>query len=243
VFYVVAIRLCARKRAAIRKPPSPATKLLIAINIAAFGAQILYGAVDNPHQMILLGAVYSPLVELGEWWRLVSAQFLHWGFAHLFLNMLGLWFIGPAVEAVVGSMRFIIGYLICGVSGMAIAWAIAVYGPEPRVIVLLGASASVLGLVGVQAAISLKAFRYSGSLVAKAQLSAMTQIIVLQAIFDWMVPEVSSTAHLGGAFVGFVLGMLFVRPQHKRARETSFAENPRILDENRATSPKSFIEL
>ncbi len=175
-----------------------------------YGLQVYRNAVDDPYELTLLGGLYSPLLQIGEWWRLLSAQFLHWGLAHLALNMLGLWYIGRTVETLVGSLRFIAAYLLCGAGGMLIAWALATYGPAPRTILLAGASASVLGLVGVQAAIALKAFRYSGSLVAKAQLSAMTQIIVLQAVFDWMVPEVSSTAHLGGAFTGFLLGMIFV---------------------------------
>lgn len=213
--YVLAIRLRTRSRGTANHFSGLATKLLITANACMYGLQIYRNAVDDPYELTLLGGLYSPLLQVGEWWRLVSAQFLHWGLAHLALNMLGLWYIGRTVEALVGALRFIVAYLLCGAGGMLIAWALATYGPEPRTILLAGASASVLGLVGVQAAISLKAFRYSGSLVAKAQLSAMTQIIVLQAIFDWMVPEVSSTAHLGGAFTGFLLGMIFVRPRHR----------------------------
>jgi rhomboid protease GluP len=208
--YVLAIRLRTRSRHTANHFSGLATKLLITVNACMYGLQIYRNAVDDPYELTLLGGLYSPLLQVGEWWRLVSAQFLHWGLAHLALNMLGLWYIGRTVEALVGALRFIVAYLLCGAGGMLIAWSLATYGPEPRTILLAGASASVLGLVGVQAAISLKAFRYSGSLVAKAQLSAMTQIIVLQAIFDWMVPEVSSTAHLGGAFTGFLLGMIFV---------------------------------
>jgi len=69
----------------------------------------------------------------------------------------------------------------------------------------------VLGLVGIQAALSLSILRSTGSLVAKAQLASMTQIIILQMVFDFMVPEVSSTAHTGGAAIGFLMGMLVFR--------------------------------
>jgi membrane associated rhomboid family serine protease len=209
--YVLAIRLTARTRGGTQHLPGVATKLLITANACMYGFQVYRDAIDNPYEMTLIGGLYSPLLRAGEWWRLFSAQFLHWGVAHLGLNMLGLWYIGRGVEALVGSLRFLLAFLISGAGGMLIAWALATYGPNPRVILLVGASASVLGLVGAQAAISLKAFRLSGSLAAKAQLSAMTQIIVLQAVFDWMVPEVSSTAHLGGALTGFVLGMIFIR--------------------------------
>jgi membrane associated rhomboid family serine protease len=79
--------------------------------------------------------------------------------------------------------------------------------------ILLGASGAVLGLVGIQGAIALRALRQHENIAAKAQLSAMIQIVVLQALFDSMVPQVSSTAHLGGAAIGFVLGMLMYRPR------------------------------
>jgi rhomboid protease GluP len=214
--YILAIKLQTRSRAPLASLPSPATKLLIIATVAAYGFQIYRGALDDSFELIRAGALYTPLLELGEWWRLISAQFLHWGLAHLALNMMGLWFLGPTVEAIIGSVRFTLAYLLCGAGGMAVAWAISHTGPDPRPLVLLGASASVLGLVGLQAAYSLKAYRFSGSLVAKAQLASMTQIIVLQAIFDWMVPQVSSTAHMGGAASGFLLGMFVVRPRRRR---------------------------
>jgi rhomboid protease GluP len=207
IAYILAIRLKTRSRRITSNQPHLGTTILIVGNVCAYVFQVYKDAVDDPYAIMLIGGLYSPLLELGEWWRLISAQFLHWGLMHVSLNMLGLWYIGRSVEGFLGAVRFIVAFLICGAGGMALAWGIATYGPHPRTILLVGASASVLGLVGLQAALALKQFRYSGSLVARAQLSAMTQIIILQAIFDCMVPEVSSTAHLGGAFVGFVLGM------------------------------------
>lgn len=218
--YIVAIKLHTRSRGPSVSLPSRATKLLIGLNVAAYVFQVYRGALDDTYQMIQLGALFTPLLELGEWWRLLSAQFLHWGLAHIALNMMGLWFLGPTVEALIGSLRFTLAYLLCGAGGMAVAWGVSRMATDPRPLVLLGASASVLGLVGLQAALSLKAFRYSGSLVAKAQLASMTQIIVLQVIFDWMVPQVSSTAHLGGALTGFLIGMFMVRA-HPRVGELS----------------------
>ncbi len=189
---------------------APYTKSLILFTIAAFGYQLYLGAGEDPVMMVEAGAMFSPLFEAGQYWRLLSAQFLHWGVAHIALNMLGLWFLGPLVERTLGGLRFIVAYLLCGAGGMLLAWGFATFGPHPGAIILLGASASVLGLVGLQVAIARRSYRASGSLAAKAQLSAMIQILVLQVIFDWMVPQVSSTAHLGGAFIGVLLGLLML---------------------------------
>lgn len=210
--YIVIIKLKTGSGRAHRVITSaPCTKGLILATVAAFGYQVYRGAGEDPVMMVSVGAMFSPLFEDGEWWRLFSAQFLHWGVAHLALNMMGLWFLGPLVERTIGSVRFVVAYLLCGAGGMLIAWAIATFGPQPRSIILLGASASVLGLVGLQVAIARRLYRISGSLAAKAQLSAMIQILVLQMIFDWMVPQVSSTAHLGGAAVGLLLGIMLLR--------------------------------
>lgn len=215
--YALSIKLYTKKRSiGLPRLPAPATKLLVALNVLSFGYQLSQNAVDDPYNLIRVGALYSPLVERGEWWRLLSAQFVHWGIMHLFFNALGLWFLGPLVENALGFFRYIITYLTCGVGGMLIAWTSATYlSPHPHPIILLGASASVLGLVGVHAALALRMFRRSGSLWAKAQLASMIQIIVLQAIFDFMVPQVSSTAHVGGAGVGFLLGMFLLRPKRR----------------------------
>ncbi len=208
VGYILTIKFCGRSRGRGVRLAAPVTKALIAVNVLAFGIQFLYGATDNARGFVALGALYSPLLEQGEWWRLLTAQFLHWGVMHLFFNMMGLWFLGPLVENLIGSMRYVVAYIASGMGGMAISLGLAhVFYPDDPIL-MLGASASVLGMVGVQGAFALKALRRSGSLVAKAQLAAMTQIVVLQATFDFLVPEVSSTAHLGGAAVGFLLGMV-----------------------------------
>jgi membrane associated rhomboid family serine protease len=218
IVYAIAIRRATPKAHHVEYLPSPATKLLIGLNIATFMAQIARGATDDPEAFIELGAVYTPLLKEGEWWRIFTAQFLHWGVAHLAFNMMGLWLLGRTVEAMIGFWRYIGLYLTAGAGGMLIAWWASLLGSPPHATILVGASASVLGLVGAQAAISLLAFQYTGSAVAKAQLNSMTQIVFLQAVFDMMVPEVSSTAHVGGAAVGFCVTYGFVaRALRKRA--------------------------
>jgi rhomboid protease GluP len=200
---------------------TPITIAIIAINALFFAYQISQDAVDNPVNLIRVGALYSPLIEAGQWWRLLTAQFIHWGVAHLALNMLGLWFLGRTVERTLGSNRYIVSYLLCGAGGMTIAWLANFVTNMGNPMILLGASASVLGMVGLQAATSLMAYRKTGSVIAKAQLSAMTQIIALQVIFDLSVPQVSSTAHIGGAACGFIIGMFLTR----RARTNIIVEH------------------
>ncbi len=220
--YIISIKTYSQKRAPAPHLPSPATKLLIGVNVAVFLTQASRGATNDAAEFVAMGALYTPLLSEGEWWRIFTAQFLHWGAMHLAFNMLGLWILGRTVEVMLGFWRYIGLYHICGAGGMLIAWTASILSPDPHPIILLGASASVLGLVGTQAAISLLAYRHTGSMVAKAQLNAMTQIVLLQAVFDMMVPEVSSTAHIGGAAVGFCITYGVVRRKlHRRSQETS----------------------
>lgn len=216
--YVISIKAYGRKRSPAPHLPSLATKLLIGINVAVFLLQLSRGATNDAAEFVEMGAVYTPLLSEGEWWRIFTAQFLHWGIMHLAFNMLGLWMLGRTVEAMIGFWRYITLYLLCGAGGMLIAWTASQFSPDPHPVILLGASASVLGLVGTQAAISLLAYRYTGSMVAKAQLNTMIQIVLLQAVFDMMVPQVSSTAHTGGAAVGFCLTYGVVRRKLRRTR-------------------------
>lgn len=223
--YILAVKHYARKRAPGPHLPSLATKLLIGLNVATFVFQMSRGATNDAVEFVQLGALYSPLLAEGEWWRIFTAQFLHWGALHLTFNMLGLWILGRTVEAMLGFWRYIGLYLLSGAGGMLIAWGVAQLAPDPHPIILLGASASVLGLVGTQAAISLLAYRYTGSIVAKAQLNAMTQIVLLQAVFDMMVPEVSSTAHVGGAAVGFCVTYGFARRRLRLAHRAEWQQS------------------
>ena len=227
--YIISIKNYARKRAPREHLPSLGTKLLIGTNVAVFAFQMSRGATNDAAEFVDLGAVFSPLLAEGEWWRIFTAQFLHWGALHLTFNMLGLWLLGRTVEAMIGFWRYISLYLLCGAGGMLIAWGASLLSPDPHPIILLGASASVMGLVGTQAAIALLAYRHTGSLVAKAQLNSMTQIVFLQAVFDMMVPEVSSTAHIGGAAVGFCLTDGFVRRKIRKAQPRGVAV---MADEN-----------
>jgi membrane associated rhomboid family serine protease len=221
--YIISIKNYARKRAPREHLPSLGTKLLIGTNVAVFAFQMSRGATNDAAEFVDIGAVFSPLLAEGEWWRIFTAQFLHWGALHLTFNMLGLWLLGRTVEAMIGFWRYITLYLLCGAGGMLIAWGASLLSPDPHPIILLGASASVMGLVGTQAAIALLAYRHTGSLVAKAQLNSMTQIVFLQAVFDMMVPEVSSTAHIGGAAVGFCLTYGFVRRKIRKSQTRGVA--------------------
>ena len=209
-----------RKRAAARASElgytqhTPITKAIIALNIVAFAIQFFGSATEDPEKLINYGALYSPLLVEGEWWRLLSAQFLHLGLLHIACNMIGLSVLGPFAEEALGWKWYLPAYLICGASGMLIANAPYILHYSHTPMFLVGASAGVLGLVGITAGVLTRWYLWHRSPVAKSQLKSVAQIILLQMIFDSMVPEVSSSAHLGGAAIGYILGLILApRPE------------------------------
>ena len=133
--------------------PYPVTIALIAANVGVFLAELaLGGTVDGTgnwiytHGALFARAVYAngaPAgVANGEWWRLMSAAFLHYGFIHLGLNMLALYWFGPLLERLVGSLRFLLLYLAAGLAGSAGALWLS---PND---ITVGASGAIFGILG-----------------------------------------------------------------------------------------------
>ena len=130
------------------------------------------------------GALYGPLVAAGDWHRLITAAFLHYGPIHLGMNMLALWWIGRPLEDYLGPVRYLLLYLVSGLAGSAGA---LIATPTA---VTVGASGAIFGILG--AAIVLER---QGTYVLGG--SALTLLIVNIA-FTFAVPGISIGGHLGG---------------------------------------------
>ena len=185
---------------------------LILINVVIFAIEWFVGATEQLDTLYEMGALVPIVVVAdGQWWRLVSSTFLHFSLMHLTFNMLALWYLGQLVEAKLGRIRYLLLYLLAGVLSMSmyilLLWLQLV---EPFTLVA-GASGSIMGLVGAEAAILLRLWRSDGSKVARQRFIATALIIVMQASLDLMMPEFSFTGHLSGAIIGFVLASLLYR--------------------------------
>src|SRR6266545_1911161 len=104
------------RRASFEGGGPKVTRALIGINVAVYVAQLLQGAgVNGVNGSIFReGALYAPSVADGDWWRLLTAAFLHYGPFHLIMNMLALWWFGSLLEQRIGSGRFLLLYLGAG---------------------------------------------------------------------------------------------------------------------------------
>src|SRR6185312_13617707 len=133
-------------------------------------------------------ALYGPLVEHGDWWRLITAAFLHANIVHIGFNMFALWVIGGPVEHYLGRSRFLGLYLVAGLAGSAGALLQSPTG------VTVGASGAIFGILG---ALLILEWQATGKLGGQA----MTLIVINLALnfaFNGTGGNISIGGHVGG---------------------------------------------
>lgn len=191
-----------------------ATYGLIGMNLIFFAAQFT-GGTNDLTTLYQLGLGPQAVVS-GQWWRLLSANFLHFGWVHLFTNMIGLYFIGRFVEINLGVRRYLLAYFISGVGSMLVFTILAIKMDATNQI-LVGASAAIMGLIGVIAAIFYRHWQTTKSRYAARRLLILLFTIAVQFAFDLAMPRVSFLSHVLGLAIGFVTGrMLLIEEDFQR---------------------------
>jgi membrane associated rhomboid family serine protease len=183
------------RRASYEGTGAIVTKALVAINVGIYLLELGLGGNLNGtgNEIYRKGVLAAPLVDQGDWWRLITAAFLHYGPLHLLLNMVGLWWFGSAVEHVLGRGRYLLLYIVSGLAGSAGA---LLFDPNALTV---GASGAIFGILG--AAFVLERQR---NYVLGGGAGAL---IVVNIVFTLAVPGISIGGHLGG-LVGGALGTL-----------------------------------
>lgn len=188
--------------------PIPALTVgLITLNLTVFGFEQHLGGAENARVLFAMGAVLPEAIFAGQWWRVFSAMWLHFGALHLFMNMTALFIIGPMVESKLGTRKMAAVYLAAG-SGSMLWAAMAARIFDTGGSLIVGASGSIMGLVGAMAVLVWGSWRRTGSRLARQQFGSMLLVIGLQTTFDLVTPNVSMAAHLSGVIVG--IGMTWV---------------------------------
>ncbi len=196
------------------------TYILIALNLLVYALEIKLGGSQNSIALERLGALVPEKVLAGEWWRLVGANFLHYGSFHLATNMLSLFFIGRLIELSLGAKYYLTIYLVSGVGSM-LTFSLLAFQLGLSNVFLVGASAAIMGLIGAVLAISLQIWlRKRHSITAKRRLQQIIIIIIIQFVFDNLIPQVSFHSHLFGFIIGFLISsvLVFVKFKLKDAR-------------------------
>lgn len=196
-----------RARGAYATYPAYVTWAIVAINVVVFlvnaalasGAGLdMFGA-GGP--LVEAGAVYQPAVAQGEWWRLITSAFLHLGLLHIAFNMYALWLFGPIMEQLYGHLEYAAIYILCALGGSVLTILVA---PDQSA---AGASGAIFGLFGLGFVVSRRRHLLLGP-QARALLSRVGTLLVLNLFITFAVPGISWTGHLGGLVVGVAIGLL-----------------------------------
>ena len=194
------------RRALVVGGPGIITRALMAINIAVFVVEMVVGGggslMNGPslQHLVDLGGLYPIAVAQGQYWRLITAMFLHVNLLHIAFNMWALYILGPAIENWYGRRRFLILYFL---TGFLASVASFVFGPV--VAVGVGASGAIFGLLGTWLAYN---YRRRENPLASANLRWAMMLIVINLVFSFTFPGIDWRAHVGGLVAGAVAGFL-----------------------------------
>jgi rhomboid protease GluP len=195
-----------------RRPRAPATALLITAILIGFALEIYTGAWRDYRELARLGAIVRPwIVEDGQYWRLLSAMFLHGdgtpagAFLHLGLNLFALFQLGTLYELMFGTRRFTFVYFTSGIVASLTSMI-------RNVGFSVGASGAIFGIVGAFIFSVRRSPRWRHERAARSIVNQLIFWIAANIVFGMSIPKIDMAAHLGGLVAGLVLGMLLPHP-------------------------------
>lgn len=216
------------------------TPILVGLNIAIFLVQGLFSGSGNvliafvqtllnnsvdACTLLFFGAKFNLSIQQGEYWRLVTAMFLHVNLIHVGFNQFALWIFGREVERLFGSIRFLIIYLLSGLLASIASMLL-------NTSLSAGASGAIFGVLGAQLALLFRNRDRFGEF-GRQQTISLLAIIGINIIFGITVPGIDNWNHMGGLVSGTLLG-LFMAPRYELERDVSTL-SARVVDVNPLT--------
>ena len=180
------------QRASFEGAGAKVTKILIGVNVAVYVAELIQGGgvYGTGSTIYEKGVLWAPFVANGDYWRLITAAFLHYGPFHLLLNMLGLYWFGSLLEQRIGSGRFLLIYLVSGLAGSAGALVASPLNPT------VGASGAIFGILGAGLVLEQQRdYVFGGSALG---------VIIANLVLTFFWPGISIGGHIGGLIGGAV---------------------------------------
>ena len=190
---------------------TPVTAGLILTNLLVFAAMLANGAGlwHSPNTVQLAwGAGFGPATKDGEWWRLGTAMFLHFGLVHLGMNMWALWDGGRLVERMYGSSRFAALFLASGLTGNLLSLIVA--GDRA---VSGGASGAIFGVYGALLVWLWRERHHVDPTEFRWLFGGAALFSAVTIGFGLMITGVDNAAHIGGLASGALLGVALARPR------------------------------
>ncbi|MCI8514628.1 MAG: rhomboid family intramembrane serine protease [Lachnospiraceae bacterium] len=189
------------------------TVILIGVNVVFFLYVMYAGSFSDSRFMLQAGVLYPPSIwEEHEFYRLITAMFLHFGPEHLFFNMLLLYFLGSLLEKTFGSLLFLFIYLFSGLIGNVVS--LIYYSVGDINVLSAGASGAVFGLVGVVAYMVFANRGYFEGISSRR----IILMIVFSLYSGFTGGGVNNTAHVAGLLAGALCGMIFYRERNRGSK-------------------------
>ena len=186
----------------------PVTALLILLNTLIFLIVEFTGGSENGQHMLECGAVYAPLIiEQGQWYRMITSMFLHFGAPHLINNMLVLFVLGQRLEPVTGKMKFLLIYILGGLGGnlISLIWDMRTGNYS----LSAGASGAVFAVMGGMIYVII---RHRGR-VADLNMKQMLLMAAFSLYYGFASGGVDHAAHAGGLLCGFLAAVIVYHPR------------------------------
>jgi membrane associated rhomboid family serine protease/Flp pilus assembly protein TadD len=175
---------------------------LIGLNALVFLVMVLRGVspfLPSPQQAIAFGAADGALTLNGQWWRLVTCMFVHFGIVHIGLNMWCLWNLGRAAEQLMGRASYLLAYFVSGIfsSIASVYW-------HPMA-ASAGASGAIFGMAGALVSYVYLKKTPSHLQINSRMLGSLGTFIAYNLVFGAL-PGISNAAHIGGLVMGLAVG-------------------------------------
>ncbi|GEO78265.1 rhomboid family intramembrane serine protease [Companilactobacillus mindensis] len=193
-----------------RQSKAYVTWSLLAVTIGVFLVETLIGGSQNINVLVRLGAKTNELIQMGQWWRLITPIFLHIGIFHIFMNVFTLLYVGQILEPMIGHWRFFIIYIVSGIMGNLASFA---FGASS--VISAGASTSLFGMFAAFLALAL-IYRENRFLTELGK--SFLGLIVINLIMDLTMTGIDIWGHLGGAVGGLLLGYALGIPRISRPK-------------------------
>jgi membrane associated rhomboid family serine protease len=190
------------RRASFEGVGAKVTRALIGINVAVYIAELATGGGVNGVGSTIYekGVLFGPFLLLdGEWWRLLTAAFLHYGPFHLLLNMVALYWFGSLLEQRIGSGKFLLLYVVSGLAGSAgaLVW------PDGFLTPTVGASGAIFGILGAGLVLEQQRdYVFGGQALG---------VILINFVLTFTISSISKGGHIGGLIGGIVCALGLTR--------------------------------
>lgn len=191
---------------------------IIAANVIYFLYLEVVGSTLNNRFMIESGALYAPLVLIeGEYYRLITSIFMHFGINHLLNNMLVLFVLGDNMERALGSVKYLLFYFLSGIGGNIFSLVMNM-GEQGYYVVSAGASGAIFGVVGglVYAVVVNKGH------LEDLSTSQLMILILFTLYHGFTNAGIDNAAHIGGLIAGVLLGIVFYRKPKRKGQDGTY---------------------